>query len=106
MAQQWAYKVVYLDNRGRISVEGVETLRGGDERRSAFARRYMNSLGKDGWELVGIQPLTGNSAYYIFKRPAQEGDFADEAPVSTGKETPTPEPATPSQEEGPAIETA
>src|SRR6516225_4227 len=102
---QWAYKVVYIDYRGRISVEGVETLIG-DERRSAFARRYLNSLGKDGWELVGIQPLTGNSTYYIFKRPAQEGDFADEAPASTEKETPVSEPATPGQEDGPAIETA
>lgn len=102
---QWAYKVVYIDYRGRISVEGVETLIG-DERRSAFARRYLNSLGKEGWELVGIQPLTGNSAYYIFKRPAQEGDFADKAPATAGQETPAPEPATPTQEEGPAIETA
>ena len=103
---QWAYKVVYIDYRGRISVEGVETLIGGDERRSAFARRYMNSLGKDGWELVSLQPLTGNSAYYIFKRPAQEGDFADEAPATAAQETPTPESATPPQAEGPASEMA
>ena len=97
---QWAYKVVYIDYRGRISVEGVETLRNPDERYSAFGRRYMNSLGKDGWELVGIQPLTANSAYYIFKRPAQEGDFVDEAPTTTGQEAPAP------QEEGPTSETA
>lgn len=101
---QWAYKVAYLDNRGRVSVEGVETLKEGNERRSAFARRYLNSLGQDGWELVGIQPLTGNSAYYIFKRPAQEGDFAAEAPATTEQETPASEPAT--HEEGPPIETA
>jgi len=68
---QWAYKVAYIDYRGRISSEGLETLIG-NERRSAFARRYMNTLGKDGWELVGIQPLTSNSAYYVFKRPAQK----------------------------------
>jgi hypothetical protein len=103
---QWAYKVVYIDYRGRISVEGVETQIGVNERRSAFARRYMNSLGKDGWELVSLQPLTGNSAYYIFKRPAREGDFADEAPATTTQEAPTPEPATSPQAEGPAIETA
>ena len=102
---QWAYKVVYIDYRGRISVEGVET-QIGNERRSAFARRYMNSLGKDGWELVGIQPLTANSAYYIFKRPGQEGDFAEEAPAVASQETPTPESTTPTQEDGPAIETA
>ena len=101
---QWAYKVAYLDNRGRVSVEGVETLIGTNERRSAFARRYLNGLGEGGWELVGIQPLTGNSAYYIFKRPAQEGDFAAEAPATAAQEAPTSEPAT--HEEGPPIETA
>jgi hypothetical protein len=101
---QWAYKVAYIDYRGRISVEGVETLIGANERRSAFARRYLNSLGEGGWELVGIQPLTGNSAYYIFKRPAQEGDFQAEAPAATEKEAPAPQPAT--QGGGPAVETA
>ena len=45
---QWAYKVAYIDYRGRISSEGLETLIG-NERRSTFARRYMNTLGKDGW---------------------------------------------------------
>jgi hypothetical protein len=97
---QWAYKVAYIDYNGRISVEGVETARVSGERRSAFARRYLNSLGKDDWELVGIQPLTGTSAYYIFKRPAQEGDFAEEAPASTEQETPAP------QQESPTVETA
>jgi hypothetical protein len=97
---QWAYKVAYIDYRGRISVEGVETLREANERHSAFGRRYMNSLGKDGWELVGIQPLTATSAYYIFKRPAQEGDFAEETPTTAGQETPAP------QAEGPTVETA
>ena len=57
---QWAYKVVYVDYRGRISCEGVETLIG-DERRSSFVRRYFNSIGRDGWELVSVQPLTSNS---------------------------------------------
>lgn len=96
---QWAYKVVYIDYRGRISCEGLETLIS-DERRSTFARRYMNGLGQEGWELVGIQPLTANSAYYIFKRPAQEGDFADQKPAAA-QATPTPPP----QGSGP-VETA
>ena len=87
---QWAYKVVYIDYRGRISCEGVETLIG-NERRSTFARRYLNDLGRDGWEVVGIQSLTSNSAYYIMKRPAQEGDYAEQAPAAT--EQPTPEQA-------------
>src|SRR5438105_12791892 len=84
---QWAYKVAYIDYRGRISCEGLETLIG-DERRSTFARRYMNTLGKDGWELVGIQSLTANSAYYIFKRSAQEGDFAEPAPAASSEAAP------------------
>ena len=83
---QWAYKVAYIDYRGRISSEGLETLIG-NERRSTFARRYLNTLGKDGWELVGIQPLTANSAYYVFKRTAQEGDFAEEAPPAASSQT-------------------
>lgn len=94
---QWAYKVVYIDYRGRISSEGLETLIT-NERRSTFARRYMNTLGKDGWELVGIQPLTANSAYYTFKRPAQEGDYADEAPAAASSSESAPG--------GPTVETA
>ena len=93
---QWAYKVVYIDYRGRISCEGLETLIA-NERRSTFARRYMNTLGQEGWELVGIQPLTANSAYYIFKRTAQEGDFAEEAPAASSEAAPS---------SGPTIETA
>jgi hypothetical protein len=99
---QWAYKVVYIDYRGRISSEGVETLIG-NERRSAFARRYLNNLGEGGWELVGIQPLTANSAYYIFKRPAQEGDYAQTPPAAA--ETPETPPATPAGG-SPTVETA
>src|SRR5207245_8289143 len=95
---QWAYKVVYIDYRGRISCEGLETLIA-NERRSAFARRYMNGLGREGWELVGIQPLTSNSAYYIFKRPAQEGDYAEPAPSASSQQTPA-------QGGGPTVETA
>ena len=90
---QWAYKFVYVDTRGRISCEGVETLIG-DERRSAFVRRYLNGLGREGWELVSIQPLTAHSAYYAFKRPAQEGDYAEEAPATTSEsEQPASEPS-------------
>ena len=95
---QWAYKVVYIDYRGRISSEGLETLIT-NERRSTFARRYMNTLGREGWELVGIQPLTSNSAYYTFKRPAQEGDYADE-------EAPAAESSSEAASGGPNVETA
>lgn len=65
--QTWEYKVAYVDYRGRISVEGQETLIG-DERRTAFVRRYLDGLGHEGWELTGVQPLSPQSAYYIFRR--------------------------------------
>src|SRR5579883_1617273 len=99
---QWAYKVAYIDYRGRVSCEGLETLIGYNERRSAFARRYMNTLGRDGWELVGIQPLTSNSAYYVFKRPAQEGDYADQTSSSAS----TSEQQTPPTGGSPTVESA
>ncbi len=84
----WEYKVAYIDYRGRISSEGQETLISSDERRSTFARRYLDALGRDGWELAGIQPLSPQSAYYIFKRPAREGRPAeDTAPGATGTST-------------------
>lgn len=101
---QWAYKVVYIDYRGRISCEGQETLIG-NERRSGFARRYLNDLGRENWELVGIQPLTANSAYYIFKRPAQESDYAEEAPAAATQEAPSA-PAQETSTGSPTIETA
>ncbi|MBE3558671.1 MAG: hypothetical protein IMW89_05515 [Ktedonobacteraceae bacterium] len=100
---QWAYKVVYIDYRGRISCEGQETLIG-NERRSAFARRYLNTLGRDNWELVGIQPLTSNSAYYIFKRPAQESDYAEQSPSASAQQTPPSAP--PAQGGSPTVESA
>lgn len=90
MGQQWAYKVAYIDYRGRISCEGLETLKYAGERNTAFTRRYLNSIGREGWELVGIQPLTANSAYYTFKRPAQEGDYAEPAPQAASEAAPTP----------------
>lgn len=66
----WEYKVAYVDYRGRISVEGHETLIG-EERRTTFVRRFLDALGRDGWELTGIQPLSPQSAYYVLKRTAQ-----------------------------------
>jgi hypothetical protein len=65
---QWEYKVASVDYRGRISVEGQETLIGA-ERRTAFLRQFLDTLGAQGWELVSMQPLSQHDAYYIFKRP-------------------------------------
>lgn len=57
-ANQWEYKVVYVDFRGRISSEGSEFIRQEGEHRTGFVRRYLDVLGAEGWELVAIQPLS------------------------------------------------
>ena len=69
MADKWEYRVVYVDPRGRISSEGVEFVRQSGENRTAFVKRYLDSLGAEGWELTGIHPLIRTeSSYIIFKR--------------------------------------
>lgn len=85
----WQYKVVYVDVRGRISCEGQEAIIDRDERQSSFIRGYINSLGREGWELVGIQHLgMRQTAYYIFKKPG-EGELRqprpDEDPGTAGR---------------------
>lgn len=80
--QPWEYKVAYIDYQGRISVEGTETLIA-NERRTTFVRHYLDMLGHEGWELVGIQPLSPQSAYYVFKRAAR----TEAASVSSGVAT-------------------
>ena len=47
-AQRYEYKVVYVDFRGRVSVEGDETLIQDGERMTAFGRRVLNSFGTQG----------------------------------------------------------
>jgi hypothetical protein len=69
----WEYKVAYIDFRGRISSEGVEFIRqpGDGEHRTSFAKRYLDTLGKEGWEIAGVQPLLRmETGYFVFKRPA------------------------------------
>lgn len=92
----YQYKVVYMDFRGRVSVEGDEIFIEKNERRSSFARRVMNTLGADGWELVGIQPLwPAETAYMMFKKDGA-GDTAihsgsDEAEKGKTESAPAPE---------------
>jgi hypothetical protein len=69
----WEYQVAFVDFRGRISVEGQETTIG-NEHKTAFVRRYLDTLGREGWELVGVQPLSPHSAYYVFKRPRRQSE--------------------------------
>ncbi len=83
--QAYAYQVVYIDYRGRISAEGRETLIA-NERRTTFVRRYLDGLGREGWELVGIQPLSPHSAYYVFKRPGSGTERAEDTAQSAQAE--------------------
>ena len=69
----WEYKVIYVDFRGRISAEGVEFIRQSGEHRTGFVRQYLETIGKDGWEMTGILPLERpESSYFILKRPQTE----------------------------------
>ena len=69
---KWEHRVVYVDFRGRISSEGVEFIRQSGEHRTAFVRRYLDALGEEGWELVGIQHLRWTTSYFILRRPKAE----------------------------------
>ena len=87
------YKVVYMDFRGRVSVEGEEIFIEKNERRSSFARRVMNTLGADGWELVGIQPLwPAETAYLMFKKDGagDTGLHSGGSEAEKGKTEPAP----------------
>ncbi len=67
----WEYRVAYVDFRGRISSEGVEFIRQPGEHRTAFVRRYLDSLGSEGWEMSAVQPLIRmETSYFVLKRPA------------------------------------
>jgi len=88
--QRWEYKVVYADIRGRVSAEGHETLIQEGERMTAFGRRFLNSLGVQGWELVGIHHQRGPAAFYLFKRPLAAGQEPEPAaPLEKSEPTPT-----------------
>jgi len=77
VATSWQYRVVYVDPRGRISSEGVEFVRQSGENRTAFMARYLDTLGNDGWEVVGVHPLIRTeSSYIILKRPKAEAEAA------------------------------
>jgi hypothetical protein len=75
--QRWEYKVVYVAGWERTSTEGVETRPEQGERNSAYARRFLNGLGTDGWELSGIQHTMPGQSYYVFKRPLADGAEPD-----------------------------
>ena len=95
----WEYKVVYMDFRGRASVEGDEQFIAKEERRSAFARRVMNTLGTTGWELVGVQPLwPAETSYLIFKRPGSGETHAPGEDAESAGQSDAPPAASPAPE--------
>jgi hypothetical protein len=77
MATKWEYKVVYVAGWKRVSIEGEETYPEEGERTSGFARRFLNGMGADGWELTAIQHTAPGQAYYTFKRALAEGAEPD-----------------------------
>jgi hypothetical protein len=77
MSNKWEYKVAYVDRWRRTSVEGNEVHPEEDERSSAFARRFLNGMGADGWELVGIQHTMPGQSYMVFKRELAAGAEPD-----------------------------
>lgn len=71
---KWEYRVAYVDFRGRVSIEGQELLMEKGERRSAFVRTVLDTMGNDGWELAGVHPLwPAETSYMVFKREAGSG---------------------------------
>ena len=83
-AQRYEYKVVYVDFRGRASVEGDETTIQEGERMTAFGRRVLNGLGVQGWELAAIQHQPMGAAFHVYKRPLAEGQDPEPAkPIKT-----------------------
>jgi hypothetical protein len=88
MSSKWEYKVAYVDRWQRTSVEGQETGPEEHERTSGFARRFLNGLGADGWELVSVQHIQPGQSYLIFKRELAEGAEPD---LSVTKSEPQPE---------------
>jgi hypothetical protein len=47
----------------------VEFVRQSGENRTAFMKRYLDTLGDEGWEVAGLHPLVRTeSSYVILKR--------------------------------------
>jgi hypothetical protein len=92
-AQKWEYKVAFVENWERVSVEGQETRPEKGERNSAFGRRFLNQMGVDGWELSGIQHTMPGRSYFVFKRPLTAGAEPDLSVVRRAEQAPADPPA-------------
>lgn len=102
-ATRWEYKVAYVDRWERTSIEGNEAGPEEGERNSGFGRRFLNGLGADGWELVGIQHARPGSAYYIFKRPLADGAEPDLSISRRATDQPSAPPSQPTGPSGPIV---
>ena len=50
----------------------MEFVRQSGENRTAFLKRYLDTLGEESWEVTGVHPLVRMEAsYVILKRPKQ-----------------------------------
>ena len=96
---KWEYKVAYVDRWQRTSIEGQEAHPEERERASGFGRRFLNGLGSEGWELVGIQHTMPGQSYLIFKRPLAAGAEPDLS-VSQRESRREEQPAPPEQPAG------
>jgi hypothetical protein len=100
-AARWEYKVVYVAGWKRVSVEGEETYPEQGERTSGFARRFLNGMGADGWELAGIQLTAPGQAYYTFKRALADGSEPDLSVARNGIVRDQPQSSSPAGGTGP-----
>lgn len=57
----WEYKVIYYDDRPQSGTSGTRA-------RSSASESKLNTLGKEGWELVSVRTGSGSEAVFYFKR--------------------------------------
>lgn len=94
MSTKWEYKVAFVENWERVSVEGEESRPEAGERNSGFGRRFLNQLGAEGWELSGVQHTMPGRSYFIFKRELAAGAEPD---LSVARRERPAEPEAPAQ---------
>lgn len=100
MSTRWEYKVMFVDRWRRTSVEGQESGPEEHERTSGFARRTLNEMGLEGWELSGLHHTMPGQAYYVFKRALADGAEPDLS-VTKGHSQPAETPAADGESSGP-----
>jgi hypothetical protein len=54
----------------------VEFVRQSGENRTAFMKRYLDTLGNEGWEVTGIHPLVRTESSYVFLKREKTAEAA------------------------------